>query len=86
MIKENTHCAYDITVHCKEKTPEIDRSIEKLSLPTGAFQIHEVLIGSDLSVKKKHLPTDPFHKSMDIKKSSRKSSVVSPLDHVVDKE
>ena len=27
------------------------------------MKIHEVLIGSDLSVKKKHLPTDPFFKA-----------------------
>ena len=35
----------------------------KLSSLTGAMRIHEVLIGSDLSVKKKHLPTDPFFKA-----------------------
>ena len=27
------------------------------------ISLHEVLIGSDLSVKKKHLPTDPFFKA-----------------------
>ena len=44
------------------------------------MQIHEVVIGSDLSVKKKNLPTDPFFKVVDIKESRRKSSVVPSLD------
>ena len=46
---------------------------------TGALAIHEILIGSDLSIKKKHLPTDPFYKSVQIKESRKKSSVVTPL-------
>ena len=52
----------------------------KLSSLTGAMQIHEVMIGSDLSIKKKNLPTDPFYKSVEIKESRRKSSVVPSLD------
>ena len=53
--------------------------IGKLSPLTGALAIHEILIGSDLSIKKKHLPTDPFYKSVQIKESRKKSSVVTPL-------
>ena len=34
------------------------------------MKIHEVLIGSDLSVKKKHLPTDPFFKASSSSSSS----------------
>ena len=41
--------------------------------------IHQILIGSDLLIKKKHLPTDPFYKSVQIKESRRKSSIVTPL-------
>ena len=67
-------------MHYKEKTEEINRSIGKLSPLTGALAIHEILmIGSDLSIKKKHLPTDPFYKSVQIKESRKKSSVVTPL-------
>ena len=36
-------------------------------------ELHEVVIGSDLSIKKKNLPTDPFYKAVDIKESRRKS-------------
>jgi hypothetical protein len=61
-------------------TTLINRSMGKLSPLTGAMQIHEVVIGSDLSVKKKNLPTDPFFKVVDIKESRRKSSVVPSLD------
>ena len=43
-------------------------------------ELHEVVIGSDLSIKKKNLPTDPFYKAVDIKESRRKSSVVPSLD------
>ena len=42
-------------------------------------ELHEVVIGSDLS-KKKNLSTDPFYKAVDIKESRRKSSVVPSLD------
>ena len=44
---------YDVTVHYKEKTEEINRSMEKLSSLTGAMKIHEVMIGSELLIKKK---------------------------------
>ena len=47
---------------------------------TGAMQIHEVNIGSDLSMKKKNLPTDPFFKAVYIKESRKRSSVVPSLD------
>ena len=43
-------------------------------------ELHEVVIGSDLSIKKKNLPTDPFYKAVDIKESRRKSSVVPSLN------
>ena len=43
-------------------------------------ELHEVVIVSDLSIKKKNLPTDPFYKAVDIKESRRKSSVVPSLD------
>ena len=52
-----------------------------LSSLIGAMKIHEILIGSDLSIKKKYLPTDPFFKAVDIKESRRKSSVVPALEH-----
>ena len=52
----------------------------KLSSLTGAMQIHEVTIGSDLSMKKKNLPTDPFFKAVEIKESRKRSSVVPSLD------
>ena len=45
---------------------------------TGALAIHEILNGSDLSIKK-HFKTDPFYKSVQVKESRRKSSVVTPL-------
>ena len=80
VIKDKTNLTYDVTVHYKEKTEEINRSMGKLSSLTGAMQIHEVMIGSDLSIKKKNLPTDPFFKSVEIKESRRKSSVVPSLD------
>ena len=54
VIKEKSSLTYDVTVHHKEKTEEINRSMGKLSSLTGAMQIHEVMIGSDLSIKKKH--------------------------------
>ena len=44
------------------------------------MEIHEVKIGSDLSMKKKNLPTDPFFKAVEIKESRKKSSVVPSLD------
>ena len=37
MIKEKTNLTYDVTVHYKEKTEEINRSIGKLSPLTGAL-------------------------------------------------
>ena len=81
LIKEKTNLTYDVTVHCKEKTEEINRSMGNLSSLIGAMKIHEILIGSDLSIKKKYLPTDPFFKAVDIKESRRKSSVVPALEH-----
>ena len=47
-------------------------------------ELHEVVIGSDLSIKKKNLPTDPFYKAVDIKESRRKTSVVPSLDMSMD--
>ena len=81
LSKKKTNLTYDVIVHYNDKTEEINRSIGNLSSLTGALAIHEVLIGSDLSVKKKHLPTDPFYKSVQIKESRRKSLAVSPLLH-----
>ena len=46
--KKQISATYDVRVRFREKTEEINRSIGKLSALTGAFQIHEVLIGSDL--------------------------------------
>ena len=66
--KAKNNLTYDVTVHCKKK---LKKSTEaKLSSLTGAMKIHEVLIGSDLSVKKKHLPTDPFFKASSSSSSS----------------
>ena len=80
VIREKTNLTYDVAVHYKEKTEEISRSMGKLSSLTGAMQIHEVMIGSDLSMKKKNLPTDPFFKAIDIKESRKRSSFVPSLD------
>ena len=44
------------------------------------MKILEVMIGSDLSIKKKNLPSDPFFKAVDIKESRRRLSVVPSLD------
>ena len=37
-----TNLNYNVTVHYKEKTEEINRSIGKLSPLTGALAIHEI--------------------------------------------
>ena len=84
VIREKTNLTYDVAVHYKEKTEEISRSMGKLSSLTGAMQIHEVMIGSDLSMKKKNLPTDPFFKAIDIKESRKRSSFVPSLDENMD--
>ena len=34
-----------------------------------AMNVHEVMIGSDLTIKKKNLPSDPFFKAVNIKES-----------------
>ena len=75
VIKEKTNLTYDIIVHYNDKTEEINRSIGNLSSLTGALAIHEVLIGSDL--KKKHLTTNPFYKSVQIKESMGESHLLS---------
>ena len=42
------------------------------------MNVHEIMIGCDLTVKKKNLPSDPFFKSVIIKESRRRTtSVVS---------
>ena len=88
LIKERTNLTYDVTVHHKEKTEEINRSLGKLSSLTGAMKIHEILIGQDLTIKKKNLPSDPFFKAVNIRESRRKSAVVqasgSEYDDIVD--
>ena len=88
VIRERTNLTYDVTVHHKEKTEEINRSLGKLSSLTGAMKIHEILIGQDLTIKKKNLPSDPFFKPVNIRESRRKSAVVqdsgSEYDDIVD--
>ena len=44
------------------------------------MKIHEVMIGSDLSIKKTNLPSDPFFKAVEIKESRRRMSVVPSFD------
>ena len=77
MIAERTNLTYDVTVHHKEKSEEINQSLGKLSSLTGAMKIHEVVIGSDLTVKKKNLPNDPFFKAVNIRESRRRSTVIA---------
>ena len=50
-------------------------SVGQLSSLVGALKIHEVLIQTDLVVKKENLPSDPFYKAVLIKQSRRKSAV-----------
>ena len=50
-------------------------SVGQLSSLVGALKIHEVLIQTDLVVKKKNLPSDPFYKAVLIQQSRRKSAV-----------
>ena len=77
VIAERTNLTYDATVHHKEKSEEINQSLGKLSSLTGAMKIHEIVIGSDLSVKKKNLPNDPFFKAVTIRESRRRSTIVA---------
>ena len=91
MIAERTNLTYDVTVHHKEKTEEINRSLGKLSSLTGAMKIHEIMIGEDLTIKKKNLPTDPFYKAVNIRESRRRSTAVIPdsgseYDDIVDSD
>ena len=65
---------------CHTNTGFLCMATGKQSSLTGAMQIHEVTIGSDLSMKKKNLPTDPFFKAVEIKESRKRSSVVPSLD------
>ena len=65
---------------CHTNTGFLCMATGKLSSLTGAMQIHEVTIRSDLSMKKKNLPTDPFFKVVEIKESRKRSSVVPSLD------
>ena len=53
------------------------QSLGKLSSLTDAMKIHEVVIGSDLTVKKKNLPNDPFFKAVNIRESRRRSTVIA---------
>ena len=71
LLKEKTNLSYDITVHKQEQTVEIKQSIGKLSSLVGALQIHEVMIDSNLVIKKKNLPTDPFYKAVMINQTRR---------------
>ena len=59
------------SVHKQEQTDEIKQSIGKLSSLVGALQIHEVMIDSNLVIKKKNLPTDPFYKAVLINQTRR---------------
>ena len=67
-------------LQCINSIDQRSLPVEPLSSLTGAMQIHEVTIGSDLSMKKKNLPTDPFFKSVEIKESRKRSSVVPTLE------
>ena len=71
LLKEKTNLSYDITVHKQEQTDEIKQSIGKLSSLVGALQIHEMMIDSNLVIKKKNLPTDPFYKAVMINQTRR---------------
>ena len=63
VIKEKANLTHDVKVHYNDTTEEINRSIGNLSSLTSALAIHKVLKGSDLLVKRKHLPSEPFNKS-----------------------
>ena len=65
---------------CHTNTGFLCMATGKLSSLTGTMQIHEVTIRSDLSMKKKNLPADPFFKAVEIKESRKRSSVVPSLD------
>ena len=57
----------------------------------GALKIHEVLIETNLVVKKKNLPSDAFYKAVLIRQSRRKSTVNdanddSDYDDIVDSD
>ena len=89
LIMERTNLSYDITVHKQDKTDEIKNSVGQLSSLVGAMKIHEVMIDSNLVIKKKNLPTDPFYKAVLIKQNRRKSAVSnadndSDYDDIVD--
>ena len=89
LLKERTNLSYDITVHKQDKTDEIKNSVGQLSSLVGAMKIHEVMIDSNLVIKKKNLPTDPFYKAVLIKQNRRKSAVSnadndSDYDDIVD--
>ena len=71
VLKEKTNLSYDITVHQQEQTDKIKQSIGKLSSLVGALHTHEMMIDSNLVMKKKNLPTDPFYKAVLIKESRR---------------
>ena len=71
LLKEKTNLSYDITVHQQEQTDKIKQSIGKLSSLVGALHTHEMMIDSNLVMKKKNLPTDPFYKAVLIKESRR---------------
>ena len=73
------------------KTEEIKNSVGHLSSLAGALNIYEVLIDSNLVIKKKNLPNDAFYKQVLIKESRRKSEVRnsnsdSDYDDIVDSE
>ena len=55
------------------------------------MNIHEIMIGEDLTIKKKNLPTDPFYKAVNIRESRRRSTAVicdsgSEFDDIVDSD
>ena len=91
LLKERTNLSYDITVHKQDKTDEIKNSVGQLSSLVGALKIHEVLIETNLVVKKKNLPSDAFYKAVLIRQSRRKSTVNdanddSDYDDIVDSD
>ena len=55
------------------------------------MKIHEVMIGEDLTIKKKNLPSDPFYKAVNVIESRRRSTAVicdsgSEFDDIVDSD
>ena len=48
----------------------------------GALKVHDVLIGENLVINKKNLPTDPFYKAVLIQELRKRSSAPAGDDEL----